>query len=93
MNKKQKNVLISAIILIVIVFAVWAGYGMEIFTKNKVFVEMPLTDIEKALGLAPTKTWQDKFIPGLDAAFAASAVISIISGLLIFLFKNKKKDI
>jgi hypothetical protein len=36
--------------------------------------------------------WEDKFVLGLDYAGTASAVIAVLSGILIFLFRNKKQE-
>ncbi len=90
MNNKQKLVLISGIILIVAVLGYWYSQGAELFTKNQVLVDMT-TDLDRMLGIE-NKQYVDKFVLGLDYAGVISLVIAILTGVLFFLFKNKRKE-
>lgn len=90
MNKKQKTILISGIFLIVIVLGYWYSQGAEVFTKTKILVDKT-TELDKMLGIE-NKQFEDKFILGLDYAGTISAAIAIITGVLFFLFKNKRKE-
>lgn len=91
MNKNQKTVLIIGIILILIVLAYWYSQGGEIFTKTQVLVDKT-TDLDRMLGVE-NKQFEYKFILGLDYAGAISFAIAVITGILIYLFKNKRKEI
>jgi hypothetical protein len=86
MNKKQKIVAsISGIIIAVLLFT-WLLHGGEIFTKTQVLIEK-----EDMLFGTTYNEWQDKFILGLDYTLAAIGGIILVSGILIFTFKNKKE--
>lgn len=89
MNSKQKLTLIIGIILITMVLVYWYLQGAELFTKTKVLVDKT-TELDRMLGVE-NKQYVDKFIFGLDYAGAISFSIAIISGILIYLFKNKPK--
>lgn len=88
MNKKQKIVLYTAIILIAAVFIVWLLSGAEIFTKNQVQVE-----VYDELFDTTYMEWQDKFVLGLDYVLGFSGLVALISGILILLFKSKRKEL
>ncbi len=90
MNSKQKLVLIIGIILIIAVLAYWYSQGAELFTKTQVLVDKT-TELDRMLGVE-NKEYVDKFVLGLDYAGAISAAIAVISGVLIYLFKNKRKE-
>lgn len=91
MNKNQKIALLIGIILILIVLAYWYSQGGEIFTKTQVLVDKT-TDLDRMLGVE-NKQYEDKFVLGLDYAGAIAAAIAFITGLLIYFFKNKRKEI
>lgn len=88
MNKKQKIVLYTAIILIAAAFIVWLLSGAEIFTKNQVQVE-----VYDELFDTTYMEWQDKFVLGLDYVLGFSGLVALISGILILLFKSKRKEL
>lgn len=90
MNKNQKYVLIIGIILIVTVLIYWFTQGAEIFTKTQMLIDKT-TDLDRMLGVE-NKQYVDKFILGLDYAGGFSAAIAVISGILIYLFRNKQKE-
>ncbi|MCA2005137.1 MAG: hypothetical protein LDL01_05005 [Ignavibacterium sp.] len=90
MNRNQKSVLLIGIILILIVLGYWYSQGGEVFTKTQVLVDKT-TELDKMLGIE-NKQFEDKFILGLDYAGAISAAIAVITGILFFLFKNKRKE-
>ena len=102
MNKKQRNILIIGIILIAAVLIVWYSQGSEVFTKTQVLIDKT-TDLDRMLGVE-NKKFVDKFVFGLlPSGFSSiiellsvttfSAIIIFITGFLIYLFKNKKKEI
>jgi hypothetical protein len=91
MNKKQKTILLIGVILIAATLVIWQVHGGEILTKTQVQVETT-TDLEKDLGVQ-TYEWVDKFVLGLDYAGGISAFVAVISALLIFLFRTKKKKV
>ncbi len=87
MNRKQKIVLLTGLIIVAAALFFWLTSGAEIFTKTAVLVEKQ----DKLFGTA-YKEWENKFVPGLDIT-AAFAVLSIFtSSVLIYLFKNKQKE-
>lgn len=91
MNKNQKIVLIIGIILIAIALIYWFTKGAEIFTKSQVLVDKT-TDLDRMLGVE-NKEYVDKFVLGLDYAGGFSAAVAALSGVLIYLFRNKQKKI
>lgn len=91
MNKNQKNILLIGIILIAAVLIYWFTQGAEIFTKSQVLVDNT-TDLDRMLGVE-NKKYVDKFVLGLDYAGGFSAAVAALSGILIYLFRNKRKKI
>ncbi len=87
LNKKQRNVVLFAIILIAIFFIIWIINGADLFTKTKILIEKK----DELLGTT-VKEWKDKFIWGLDLTLAGSAVVLGISAFFIFLFKEGKSS-
>ena len=87
MNKNQKLILIVSFLVIAAILIYWQTQGGEIFTKTQI-------QIEKVDELFNTtyKEWEDKFILGLDYAGTASLIVAFISGILIYLFRNKRKE-
>jgi hypothetical protein len=91
MNTKQKYVIIAALVLIVAALIWWLASGGEILSKDGIWVEKEMTELDKALGLEPQKEYQEKFILGLlphTAVFSGAVVF--ISAILFFIFKSKK---
>ena len=91
MNTKQKFVVLIALVLIAAVLIWWLTNGGEILSKDGIWVEQEISELDKALGLEPQKVYQEKFILGLlpHTAVFSGAVI-FISGILFFIFKSKK---
>ena len=91
MNTKQKYVVLVAVVLIAAVLIWWLTNGGEILSKDGIWVEQEISELDKALGLEPQKVYQEKFILGLlpHTAVFSGAVI-FISGILILIFKSKK---
>jgi hypothetical protein len=91
MNSKQKYVIVSAVIIIAAVLFWWLASGAEILSKDGVWVEQELSELDKALGLEPQKIYQEKFIPGLLPHTAViSGIVVVISAILFFTFKSNK---
>jgi membrane-bound acyltransferase YfiQ involved in biofilm formation len=87
MNKNQKIILIVAFIIIAAILIYWQTQGGDILTKTQVQVER----VDELFNTTYME-WENKFVLGLDYAGTASAVIAVLSGILIFLFRNKKKE-
>lgn len=87
MNKKQRIILSIGIFLIVFALIYWLTQGAEIFTKTQVQVEK-----YDALFDTTYKEWKDQFVLGLDYAGGFSAIVAIVTGILIFIFRNKQKE-
>ncbi|MCU0333032.1 MAG: hypothetical protein MUC75_06710 [Ignavibacteriaceae bacterium] len=91
MNSKQKYIILVALILIAVVLVWWLASGGEILSKDGIWVEQEISELDKALGLEPQKVYQEKFILGLLPHTAViSGVIVAISAILFFIFKSKK---
>jgi hypothetical protein len=91
MNSKQKYVILVAVVLLAAAFIWWLASGGEILSKDGIWVEQEISELDKALGLEPQKEYQEKFILGLlphTAVFSGAVVL--ISAILIFIFKSKK---
>ena len=102
MNKNQKNVLIIGIILIASVLIYWYTQGAEVFTKSQVLIDKT-TDLDRMLGVE-NKEYVDQFVLGLfpsgmssiaeiSSAASISGLVVLLSGFLIYLFRNKRKVI
>jgi uncharacterized membrane protein len=101
MNKNQKYIAVIGIILIAITLYYWYSQGSEVFTKTQVLVDKT-TDLDRMLGVE-NKQYVDQFVFGLlPSGFASiaeissvaslSAVVIILAGILIYLFRNKRKE-
>ena len=86
MNNKQKTTLIIGLVLIASALVVWLAHGAEIFTKTQMLVEK----YDELFGYT-YEEWIDKIIIGLDYAGSFSAVVALITGILLYIFKDKKK--
>ncbi len=87
MNKNQKIITIVALMLIAIILIYWQTQGGDILTKTQVQVER----VDELFNTTYME-WEDRFVLGLDYAGTASAIIAVLSGILIFLFRNKKQE-
>ena len=87
MNKNQKLFLSIGLFVIVASFIVWAIFGFEIFTKTQVLVETK----DELFGWSEKK-WIDKFIWGLDLTLLISGITIMLGGILMYLFRNRKKS-
>lgn len=85
MNKKQKLVVIISTAIVIASIIVWLLFGSEIFTKTQVLVEKK----DDLFGWTE-KTWEDKFIWGLDLSLLISAISLAIGAILFFVFRRKK---
>jgi len=85
MNKRQKCVVILALIVIILTFIIWISSGSEIFTKTQILVEKK----DELFGWTE-KQWVKKFVWGLDLTIAIDFVTIIASSFLFLIFKRKK---
>jgi hypothetical protein len=86
MNKTQKYIATGFVSSLIILLIIWILSGAEIFTKTQVLVERK----DELFGWTE-KVWEDKFIWGLDLSLIMAFSSAIISGLLLFLFRTKKR--
>ncbi len=86
MNKRQKIILIVGLVLIGSALVVWLAHGAEIFTKTQVLIEK----YDELFGYTYNE-WVDKIIIGLDYAGSFSAIVALITVVLLFVFKDKKR--
>ena len=91
MNKKQKYVIVAAMALIAIALIVWVASGGEILSKDGIWIEQPLSDLDKALGQEPKLEFKEQFVLGLlpHVAFFVGGVV-FVSAILFFILKTKK---
>ena len=88
MNKKQKYVIVIALVLILAAVLVWLANGGEVLSKDGIWVQQPLTELDKALGQEPKLEFKEHFILGLiphTAVFVG--VIIFVSAVLFFITK------
>jgi len=101
MNKNQKYIAVIGIILIAIALFYWYSQGAEVFTKTQVLIDKT-TDLDRMLGVE-NKQYVDQFVFGLLPSGRSSimeiistasiaGVVVILSGILIYLFRNKRKE-
>ena len=83
--KKLKIVLFVGAILILFALILWAAHGGQIFTKTQVLVEK-----QDELFGTTYKEWEDKVVIGLDYAGGFSAIVGVLTGIILFIFRNKK---
>ena len=88
MNKKQKTALYGGLTIIAVASLVWLFNGAEIFTKTQVIVERK----DELFGTS-YKEWQNTFKLGFDYVFGISFITVVTSSILIYLFKNKRKEL
>jgi hypothetical protein len=101
MNKNQKYIAVIGIILIAIALFYWYSQGAEVFTKTQVLIDKT-TELDRMLGVE-NKEYVDQFVFGLLPSGMSSimeiistasitGVVVILSGILIYLFRNKRKE-
>jgi hypothetical protein len=88
MNKKQKIVLLTGVVLILAALLIWILHGGEIFTKTQVLIERT----DELFGHTYNE-WEDKLVIGLDYAGGFAAIVFVVTGVLFFLFRSKKNKI
>ncbi len=93
MNSKQKYVIVTALLLITAILVWWLVSGGEVLSKDGIWVDQEISELDKALGLEPQKVYQEKFIPGLLPHTAVlSGIIVVISAILFLFSKQKNKE-
>lgn len=85
-NKKQKIAIIAGAIVIVGAFTIWLANGAYIFTQTQVLISK-----KDPLFGTTYRVWKNQFIWGLDLTLIVTAASVVISGLLFFIFKDKRK--
>ena len=91
MNKRQKIILLLATVLIGAALIVWIVSGSEIFSKDGIWVQKQLTELDKSLGLEPQLEFHKQFVLGLLPHVAVFiGVVVVISGIIFFMLKTKK---
>ena len=85
-NKKQKVTIIAGLAIIIIAIIIWLVNGAYLFTQTQVLIRK-----KDPLFGTTYRVWKSKFIWGLDLTLIVSAASVVISGLLFFIFKDKRK--
>ncbi len=88
MNRKQRLVAYSGILIILLAFIAWQLFGGEFFTLSQTLSE--------ATGINNSSTggeWEDVFVWGLDLTLLISFVTIVICGVLILMFREKNSGI
>ncbi|MBE0551591.1 MAG: hypothetical protein IH619_04350 [Ignavibacterium sp.] len=102
MNKNQKSIIAIGIIFIVSTLFYWYSQGAVVFTKIQILVDNT-SDLDRILGVE-NKQYIDQFVFGLFpsgitsfmemiSAASLSGMVFVISGILIYLYRNKRKEI
>ena len=86
MEKKQKRIVLFAIIIIIATIIFWLLSGAEIFTKTQILVEKK----DELFGWTE-KQWINKFIVGLDLILVIDLVLVLATTFLIFILRRKSK--
>ncbi len=87
-NKKQKYTILGCLSIIILVFIIWIINGSYVFTQTQVLISK-----KDPLFGTTYKVWKNKFIWGLDLTLVITALSIILSTVLIFVFKNKGKEL
>ena len=87
LNKKQKQIRLTALVLIALTFIIWMFYGGDFFTKTQVLVEVT----DEIFGT--TKEWKDQFVWGLDLTLLISGIITAITLLFLYFTRTRNKNI
>ena len=91
MNKRQKIILLLATVSIGAALIVWIVSGSEFFSKDGIWVQKQLTELDKSLGLEPQLEFHKQFVLGLLPHVAVFiGVVVVISGIIFFMLKTKK---
>jgi len=85
-NKKQRAAVIVGAAIIVVAFIIWIASGSYVFTQTQILIQK-----KDPLFGTTYRVWQNKFIWGLDLTLIVAAASIVISGLLFFIFKEKRK--
>lgn len=83
LNKKQKQIRLTALCLIAVVIIIWIAFGGEFFTKTQVLVEVN----DELFGT--TKEWKDQFVLGLDLTFIITGIIALVTIILLYFTRTK----
>ena len=91
MNRKQKYVIAVALMLVALALGIWLMNGGEVLSKDGIWIEQPMTELDKALGQQPKLEFKEQFILGLlphTAVFVGAVVF--ITAILFYILKTKK---
>ncbi len=83
LNKKQKQIRLTALCLIAAVLIIWIAFGGEFFTKTQVLVEVN----DEIFGT--TKEWKDQFVLGLDLTLLITGIITSVTLTLLYFTRTK----
>ena len=91
MNRKQKYVIAVALMLVALALGIWLMNGGEVLSKDGIWIEQPMTELDKVLGQQPKLEFKEQFILGLlphTAVFVGAVVF--ITAILFYILKTKK---
>lgn len=91
MNKSQKILFSISALIITSLLSVWLIQGGELFTKTKILVDNT-NELDKALGIK-NEVWVDKFVLGLDYSSVIILGVLIITFLINYYLKTKRKEL
>lgn len=83
LNKRQKQIRLAALLIIIVVFIIWISYGGDFFTKTQVLVEVN----DEIFGT--TKEWRDQFVWGFDLTLLISGITAVCAIILMFFTRSK----
>jgi len=85
LNKKQKRTVCIGLLIIAAALLIWIVSGGEIFTKTQVLIEKQ----DELFGTS-YKEWKDKFVLGLDYTLGFIGIITLITGMIIWIQRTRK---
>jgi uncharacterized membrane-anchored protein len=86
LNKKQKRTIYTGLLTITAALLLWIGFGSEVFTKTQILIEKK----DEFLGTS-YKEWKDQFVLGLDYTLGFIGVITLITGIIIWVQRTRNK--
>lgn len=87
LNKKQKRILITGLLLSLAAMVIWFKSGAEIFTKTEVLVDKQ----DPLLG-ATFKEWENKFVLGLDYTLGFIGIVFATGSFIVWKIRTKVKN-
>jgi len=91
MNSKQRLILLIGFVLILAAAIAWVSSGVEILSKDGIWIEKEQSDLDKLLGLEPELEFKEQFILGLiPHTLGFAGIVAVLTAILVFILRTKK---